>query len=74
MSDQDIKIKLLKTPPKDSRDALATAKRLKAAQSFGNVTQEQNLSEAATTIFSSRGRTPRCPQQFGQRKNARPPS
>ena len=74
MSDQGIKIKLLETPPKNSRDALATAKRLKAAQSFGKVTQQQNLPETAMTMFSSRGRTPRRSQQFGQRRNARPPS
>ena len=42
MNDQISKIKLLETPPKDSDDALATTKRLKAAQSFGKVTQQQS--------------------------------
>ena len=74
MSDQIIKIKLLETPPKDNHDELATAKRLRAVQSFGKLTQQQNLPETATTNFSSRGRTPRRSQQFGQQRNSRPQS
>jgi hypothetical protein len=61
ISDQGIKIKLLEQPPKDSRDALASAKRIHAAQQYGRVINQHATTETFTIDFnrgrgSSRGR------------------